>query len=198
FYEGKDGLPWNDFTGIAAGLKGEVWFSTHLGVIRFDDKGWHYRQGPRWLPNDDVSQVTVDAQGTAWFATASGVGCIERRNMTLAEKADFYEGEIEKYIRRTPFGYVAEAPLQKPADRSTAAPQDSDNDGLWTAMYGAGECFAYKATRDQHAKNRATKAFDALRFLQKVTQGCDYAPPPGYVARTIRPLTAPYPNQGRL
>ena len=48
---------------------------------------------------------------------------------------------------------------------------DSDNDGLWTGMYGAGECFAYASTKDPAAKHRATKAFEALRFLSLVTQG---------------------------
>jgi ligand-binding sensor domain-containing protein len=60
FYEGKDGLPWNDFTGMAAGVDGEVWFATRLGVIRFDGANWHYRQGPRWLPHDHVVQLAVD------------------------------------------------------------------------------------------------------------------------------------------
>jgi hypothetical protein len=198
FYEGKDGLPWNDFTGMAAGLEGEVWFATHLGVERFDGKEWAYRQGPRWLPNDDVAQVAVDGRGGAWFATAAGVGCIERRPMTLAEKAEFYEQEIERYIKRTPYGYVAEAPLRKVADKTTADPQDSDNDGLWTSMYGAGECFAYGATKDPKAKERAKKAFEALRFLQKVTQDCEHAPPKGYIARSIRPVDWPDPNVGRL
>ena len=198
FYEGKDGLPWNDFTGIAAGTNGEVWFATHLGVIRFDGKEWHYRQGRCWLPHDDVAQAAVDAQGDAWFATAAGVGCIERRSMTLAAKAEFYEQEIERYIKRTPFGFVAEAPLSRPADKASGNPQDSDNDGLWTAMYGAGECFAYGATRDPKAKARAKQAFEALRFLQKVTQDCAHAPPKGYVARTIRPIEWPDPNIGRL
>ena len=198
FYEGKDGLPWNDFTGVAAGANGEVWFTTHLGVIRFDGKEWQYRQGPGWLPHDDVAQAAVDAQGKAWFATAAGIGCIERRPMTLAGKAEFYEDEIERYIKRTPFGYVAEAPLRRPGDKSSADPQDSDNDGLWTAMYGAGECFDYGATRDPKAKERAKKAFEALRFLQKVTQGCAHAPPKGYIARTIRPVDWPDPNIGRL
>ncbi len=198
FYEGKDGLPWNDFAGIAGGPHGEIWFATHLGVIRFDGRDWQYRQGPAWLPDDDVTGLVVDAAGTAWFATAGGVGSLERRSMTLAEKADFYETEIERYIKRTPFGFVAEAGLRQPADKSTANPQDSDNDGLWTAMYGAGECFAYGATRDPRAKARARSAFEALRFLQKVTQGCDHAPPKGYVARTIRPSDWPDPNIGRL
>ena len=198
FCEGKDGLPWNDFTGIFPSENEEVWFTTHLGIIRFDGKEWQYRQGQRWLPHDDVAQAAIDAQGNAWLATAGGVGCIARRTMTLAAKAEFYEQEIERYIKRTPFGYVAEAPLRKPADKSTANPQDSDNDGLWTSMYGAGECFAYGATKDSAAKERAQHAFEALRFLQKVTQGGAHAPPEGYIARSIRPVDWPDPNIGRL
>ena len=198
FYEGKDGLPWNDFTGVAAGAGDTVWFGTRLGAIRFDGRDWHYRQGPRWLPHDEVRQIAVDARGNAWFATAGGVGLIERRAMTLAEKAAFYEDEIARYIKRTPLGFVAEAPLRTAGDKSTADPQDSDNDGLWTAMYGAGECFAYAATRDAQAKQRAQQAFEALRFLQKVTQGGSNSPPKGYIARTIRPIDGPDPNVGRL
>ena len=197
-YEGKDGLPWNEFTCVAAGRENEVWFGTQLGVIRFNGTDWHYRQGPRWLPNDDVTQVLFDSKGTTLFATADGIGLIEHKTKTLAEKAEFYEHEIERYIKRTPFGYVAEAPLPKPGNKSTADPHDSDNDGLWTAMYGAGECFAYGATQDPKAKDRARKAFEALRFLQKVTQGGPHSPPHGYIARTIRSIELPDPNKGRL
>ena len=198
FYEGKDGVPWNDFTGIAAGLQGEVWFATHLGAIRYDKGDWHYRQGPLWLAGDDIKQAAVDRDGVAWFATSAGVTRLEFRPMTLAAKADRYEDEIHRFIKRTPYGYVAEAALRKPADRTSADPQDSDNDGLWTAMYGAGECFAYAATADQKAKERAKGAFEALRFLQKVTEGGTPAPPKGYIARTIRPIDWPDPNIGRL
>jgi hypothetical protein len=198
FYEGKDGLPWNDFTGIAPGVEDEIWFATRLGAIRLDKEGWHYRQGKTWLPNDEVNQIAVDAKGRAWFSTAGGIGAIERQPMTLASKAEIYEKEIERYVKRTPFGFVAEAPLREAGVKSTANPQDSDNDGLWTAMYGAGECFSYEATKDRKAKERARKAFEALRFLQKVTQGGSNSPPKGYVARTIRPITWPDPNAGRL
>ena len=198
FYQGKDGLPWSDFTSIAAGPDGDVWFGTKLGAIHFDGKEWHYRQGRCWLPNDEVLQVAVDSKGNAWFATEGGLAVIERRTMTLAEKAEIYEQEIDRFIKRTPFGYVAEAHLQKQADKSSAAPQDSDNDGLWTAMYGAGECFAYAAMKDPKARERAKKAFEALRFLQKVTQAGDHVPPKGYIARTIRPFDWPDPNRGRI
>ena len=118
--------------------------------------------------------------------------------MTLAEKAAFYEEELERYIRRTPFGYVSEVGLPRPGDKSKIIYHDSDNDGLWTAMYGAGECFAYAATGDPQAKDRARRAFEALRFLQKVTQGGKHSPPKGYVARTIIPGDGPDPNIGRI
>jgi hypothetical protein len=197
-YQGKDGLPWNDFTGVFGGPGDTVWFGTRLGAIRFDGQEWHYRQGPRWLPHDDVQQIVVDPRGNAWLATAGGVGHIEFKSMTLAEKAARYEDEIARYIKRTPYGYVAEAALRIPGDKTTAQAGDSDNDGLWTAMYGAGECFAYAVLRDPLAAQRANQAFEALRFLQKVTQGGSPEPPKGFVARTIRPADWPDPNAGRL
>jgi hypothetical protein len=198
FYEGKDGVPWSDFTGIASGRDGVIRFGTHLGLVAFDGTNWSYRQGKRWLRDDDVQQVAVSGSGETWIVSTSGLTRIDHKPMTLAAKAELYETEIEKYIKRTPLGYVAEGPLRKAGDRATSQPQDSDNDGLWTAMYGAGECFAYAATKDPKALQRARQAFEALRFLQKVTQGCEHAPPKGYVARTIRPIDWPDPNAGRL
>lgn len=198
YYEGKDGLPYNDFTGVTAGPQGEVWFGTRRGAIRFDGTHWAYRQGLRWVPDDDIQSIAVDAQGNAWIGTAKGPGAILRQPMTLAEKAAFYETEVERYIKRTPFGYLSEVGLAAPGDRSKIIYSDSDNDGLWTSMYGAGECFAFAATQKPEFKKRAQQAFEALRFLQKVTQGGPHSPPKGYVARTIRPIDWPDPNTGRL
>jgi hypothetical protein len=197
-YDGNNGLPMAHFTSLAATPDSTLWFGTHCGAVRYENGQWHYRQGPRWLPGDDIRSVLVDAEGTAWFLTDKGLGNIRKHPMTLAEKAAFYESEIDRHLRRTPYGYVAEAPLKSPARKDTADPHDTDNDGLWTGMYGAGECFAWAATHDPTAKDRARKAFDALRFLQKVTQTGSNIPPKGYVARTIRPGDHPNPNIGRL
>jgi hypothetical protein len=65
-------------------------------------------------------------------------------------------------------------------------------------MYGAGECFAYAATRQPQARARAQKAFAALRFLGQVTQGGPHPAPPGFVARTILPTSGFDPNIGRV
>jgi hypothetical protein len=194
-YTGSDGLPYDDFTSIAAGPDGEVWFGTHRGAIRFDGTTWEYRQGLRWLPDDDVRSIAVGPAGDAWITTAKGVSHIERRSTTLAEKARAFEAEIDKRHRRTPYGYVLEVQLKTPGNPSEWVQHDSDNDGLWTAMYGAGECFAFAATGDENARTRAKAAFEALRFLGTVTQGGPHAPPRGFVARSILPASGPDPNR---
>lgn len=198
-YEGKDGLPYNDFTKMAPGKDGDVWFGTHKGVIHFDGETWEYRQGKRWLPDDNVNDIAIAKDGSVWVATDKGISRIYKDKMTLAEKAKWYEDEIDRYHRRTPYEYVLGVSLPAaPGDKTSWKQHDSDNDGLWTAMYGAGECFAYAATKDLKAKARAKKAFEALKFLGDVTQNAPISPPTGYVARTIRPTSGPDPNIGRL
>jgi hypothetical protein len=198
FHDGSDGLPYNDFTCAAAGGDGSVWFGTVIGAVRFQDDRWAYRQGLRWLPDDDVRAIAVADDGTAWFATAGGVGCIARESMSLADKAAYYEEIVDEHIKRTPFGYTAEVSVDTPGDTSVVHQHDSDNDGLWTAMYGASQCYAYSVTGSEKSRQRATAAFEALRFLQKVTQGGEHSPPLGYVARSILPTDGKDPNEGRL
>ncbi|MBX7259522.1 MAG: hypothetical protein K1Y02_24390, partial [Candidatus Hydrogenedentes bacterium] len=193
-YTGAEGLPYNDFTCMAAGEDGVVWFGTTKGAIRYDGTDWEYRQGRRWLPDDHVRAVAVNANGDAGFATSKGLGVIERKPMTLAEKAAFYESEIDKYNRRTEYGYVLEARLERPGDKSKWFNHDSDNDGLWTSMYGAGECFGYAATKDPKIKERAKKAFEALRFLSVAPVDGEVKQQPGYVARTVVETTEEDPN----
>ena len=194
-YTGAQGLPYDDFTVVAAGENGVIWFGTHKGAIRFDGTNWEYREGLRWLPDDDVRGIAVEANGNAWFATRQGVGLIEQRPVTLTEKAKFFEDEIDKRHRRTPYGYVDSVTLKRAGDTAEWTQHDSDNDGLWTAMYGAGECFAYAATRSEAARTRAKAAFEALWFLREVTQGGNHPAPPGFVARTVLPASGVDPNR---
>ena len=184
-FTGEEGLPYDDMTAAAGGADGTVWFGTAIGAIRFDGSAWAYRQGKRWLPGDEVRDIAVDADGNAWVATAGGVSFIHFKGMTFAEKAKHYEDEIDKYNRRTKFGYVIEAHASQAGKNTDTRVGDSDNDGLWTSMYGAGECFAYGATKDPLAKRRAKRAFAALSFLSEAPKGSKHEPPAGFIARTV-------------
>ncbi|KAA3614024.1 MAG: hypothetical protein DWQ05_17280 [Calditrichaeota bacterium] len=197
-FTGTEGLPYDDFTAAAAGENGVVWFGTTKGAIRYDGSHWAYRQGKRWVADDHITDIAVNKNGDAWIATKKGLSLIERRAMTLAEKAKFYEDEIDRYHRRTPYEYVLEVGLPEAGVKKNVRKHDSDNDGLWTSMYGAGECFAYGATKDPLAKKRATKAFKAMEFLRKVTENAKHSPPKGFVARTILPTDGHNPNEGRI
>jgi hypothetical protein len=194
-FTGEEGLPYNDFTSMAAGPGESVWFGTRIGAIHFTGKIWEYRQGPRWLPDDEIRSAAVSLDGRAWFATSAGVGLLEKRAMSLAEKARLFEEQIDKYHRRTPYGYIHSSILSEPGDLSQVKQRDSDNDGLWTAMYGAGECFAYAATHDPFYQKRAKATFEALRFLSLVTQGGEHPALPGFPARCILPTSGENPNE---
>jgi len=193
-YTGREGLPYNDFTSLDVAPDGRLWLGTTKGAIHFDGTHWAYRAGKRWLPNDEVRDVAATVDG-AWIATAGGVSYIHFKPMTFAEKAKFYEDEIDLYHRRTPYGYVAGVGLEKAGDKSKWEQKDTDNDGQYTGLYGAGECLAYAATGDPKAKERATKAFEALAFLSEVTQSGSNPAPKGFIARTILPTDGPNPNE---
>ena len=134
----EDGLPGDECTSLAPAPDGSVWLGATRGAIRFDGARFEYRQGKRWLPDDSVKAVVVDAENTAWFDTPGGVGKIRSVPMTLAEKAKYFEDEIDLRHRRTEHEFVLEVRLDKPGDKSKWTRHDSDNDGLWLRCMARG------------------------------------------------------------
>lgn len=190
----KDSLPWNDFTCVAAAqATAGVWFGTKKGALRFDGARWEYRQGPRWLLSDQVNSIAIRAND-AWLGTSGGMSRIEARPMTLEQKSRLFNEVIDRKHKRTSFGYVDAITLKSPEDDSSWTQHDSDNDGLWTSMYGAAQCFEYAATRSPEARRRASDAFRAVAFLSEVTQGGQHSPPKGFPARSILPTDGFDPN----
>jgi hypothetical protein len=175
---GKEGLPVLDVRTITPGPDGSVWFGTPQGAARLLDGKWRYYAGKRWLPDDRVNEIAVDQNGDAWIATQGGVVWIEYRKMTLARKAAHYE-EITA-ARHNRRGYVTECALRTPGDVSSFVHEAEDNDGLWTSLYVASQCFRYGVTRDPAARASAKKSMDALLFLVDVT-GI-----PGFMARAVK------------
>jgi hypothetical protein len=189
----EEGLPYDEFTCAATAGDGSAWFGTRIGAIHRTRQGWEYRQGKRWLPGDEVRSIAVTSEGV-WFATSAGISLIAEKPTTLGAKARLFEAEIDKRHRRTEYGYVDGVSVAQAGDASHWTQHDSDNDGLWTAMYGAGECFACAAAKSEDACRRAKAAFEALRFLGTVTQGGAHPAPRGFVARSILPANGPNPN----
>ncbi len=174
------GLPHSAVRCLTRDPQGAVWIGTALGVARYDGRTWSLRHGPRWLVNDDVRDVALDDDGTAWSATAGGVSVIRRQPMTLADKARHYHGILAARHVREP-GLVEKCRLRVPGDVATWEPEDDDNDGGYTAVYLAMESFRYAATKQPEALANAKRTFNALRFLQTVTDT------PGFIARTVVP-----------
>lgn len=193
-YTGAEGLPYNDFTCMAAGPAG-VWFGTTNGAIRFVDGRFEFRQGRRWLLDNRVNDIAVNPRGEVWIATSGGVSCLAQLPMTLAEKAARFEDEIDLYHRRTRFGYISDARLQRPGLKEGATAQPTDNDGHYTGIYLAATSLGFGATGDVELKAKAQRAFEALAFLSEVTQGGSHPAPKGFIARCIRPTSGPDPNE---
>ena len=192
-FTGADGLPFNDFTCIAAGPT-DVWFGTTNGAIRFRDGAFSFRQGRRWLLDDHVRDIAVDAAGNAWIATAAGISCLRDVPMTLADKAAVFEAAIEKHHRRTQLGYVNPAVLTAAGDIATAVPVFTDNEGHHTGPYLAACSLAFAASGREPLREHARAAFRALVFLGTVTEGGTHPAPPGFIARAVKPTSEPDPN----
>jgi len=178
-----NGLPYKDI--LCSARSGNIlWVGTTMGAARFDGKEWHYLEGPEYLLDERVESIEIADDGTTWLATPRGITRVEYRMMTLAEKAEHFEKATrERHIR---YNLVSDSHLEKPGDLSTNHTFTSDNDGLWTAMYIAGECYRYAVTRDPEAKMFARKSLEALMFLETVT-GI-----PGLMARSIAKPDEPH------
>ena len=183
FFTGSEGVAVYDFTCAAPAPDGSVWFGTKRGAIHFDGGAFRYRAGRRWLPDDDVRDVVAAGNGDVWIATAKGLSRIRHQAMTLRGKAEKFERLAA--ARHNRLGYVTEARLREPGNLDTWYSVDTDNDGLWTGMYGAAECFRYAATRDPEARALAKRSIDAMILLEQVT-GI-----PGFPARAILPASGP-------
>lgn len=172
---GADGLPYGPVTTIRnSGMS--IWFGTDRGAIK-KDKGWHYYNGKRWLPDNKVNDILPIDEHTVWIATPEGISQIQDVEMSLVQKAEFFEDRIK--LRHQRYGLVSRSQLIIPGDLSTSHTVTTSNDGLWTAIYLAAECFRYATTKDPEAKINAIKSFEAMERLETIT-GI-----PGFPARSF-------------
>ncbi len=182
---GKDGVPIENLNKVRLGKNKGAWFASNFGVICLKDGEWHYFASQRWLPSDDVRDIALSDDETAFIATSKGIAKIWQQKMTLAEKAAIFERQVNERHKR--FGYVTVRWLERQGDVNSGRVEISDNDGLWTALYVAAECFRYKVAKREgredeaeEALQNATESLRALLFLEQVT-GIK-----GFPARAVR------------
>jgi len=181
-------LPVGNITATARATDGALWLGTTQGLMRLDlaaperDRR-QYFAGLRYLPDDHIEQLLADERGGIWVRTRTGVSHIELKPITLAQKAEAFEQRIR--ARHDRYGLVTGSHLAVAGDVSSNQLRDDDNDGLWTAMYAAGECFRYAVTKSPEALANARKSVEAVLFLEEVAGGRGF-PARSYVRKGDR------------
>ncbi len=175
--EMKTQLPWTELTAIRE-IDGNLWFGSTQGafMLRSDGK-YNYYYGERWLPGNEVKHIAPGKDGSVLILTDAGLGEIHFQSMTLHEKAMYFEQQVrERHIR---FGFNATLEGMEKGNVDTGTLSDSDNDGLWTAMYLGGEVFRYAVTQSDEALRNCRESLDAMERLYSIN------PVPGFPSRSF-------------
>ncbi|GAB3257729.1 hypothetical protein GCM10027347_20450 [Larkinella harenae] len=170
-------LPWTEITSVAD-VDGKLWFGSTKGAFALRPDGkFDYYHGERWLPGNEVVHIAKGPEKSVLVLTKSGLGQLVFKQMTLHEKAAFYDKQVRsRHIR---VGFNATLSGMDKGDLSTGFLDDSDNDGLWTSMYLGGEIFRYAVTKDPAALQNCRESLDAMERLYTIN------PVPGFPARSF-------------
>ncbi len=182
----RDLIDIGDYTALqsATTLDGAEWEITSYGVLRTyhdatDSRDIEQRfMGDRYFYEADTTTgkvlgIMADGANGIWTVMTSGVTHIEMINMGGSEKAGIMVENTQEYVMR--HGYVAESYYNGATD--TWKGNESDNDGLWTSMYAAGELMRYaslkKAGASQEelktARDSAMLSTEAVLLLSNIT-----------------------------
>jgi hypothetical protein len=170
-------MPWTDLTALAE-IGGSLWFGSTWGAMKLRSDGkFDYYASKRWLPSDTVVAISAGTENSVLVLTNRGVGQICFKEMTLHDKAMFFEKQVrERHIRS---GFNATVSSMVDGDVTTGSMEDSDNDGLWTSMYLAGETFRYAVTKSGDALQNLRESLDAMERLYSIN------PIPGFPSRSF-------------
>ncbi len=159
-------MPWTELTAIR-NIDGKIWFGSTSGAMLLHDDGkFSYYASKRWIPSDTVVHIAKGPKNTVLILTNNGLGKICFKEMTLAEKADFFEKQVRHRHIRT--GFNATVSRMTNGDVTTGSMQNSDNDGLWTSMYLGAETFRYSVTKSDEALQNVRESLDAMERLYTI------------------------------
>jgi hypothetical protein len=170
-------LPWTEITAIRE-IDGKLWFGSTQGAFMLKDDGkFNYYYGERWLPGNHVLHISKAYDNSVLILTDQGLGQIVFKEMTLHDKAMYYEMQVrDRHIR---LGFNAGLVNMEKGNVDSGRLSDSDNDGLWTSMYLAGEIFRYAVTKSPEALQNCRESLDAMERLYSIN------PVPGFPSRSF-------------
>lgn len=159
-------LPWTDITTIEE-IDGRLWFGSTRGAFVLNDDGkYSYYASKRWLPSDRVIDIAKGPDNSVLILTSHGLAQIVFEEMTLHDKAMYYQKQVRnRHIRH---GFNATLGYMRDGDLSTGSLEDSDNDGLWTSMYMGAEAFRYAVTRSEDALQNLRESMEAMERLYTI------------------------------
>lgn len=175
--ERQEKLPETSITAVRA-INGNWWVGTTHGAFKVrQDEGFDYYEGERWIPSNTIVQIEEGPKNSVLLLTTQGLGHIHFKEMTLYEKALYFEKQVRaRHIRN---GFNATLSGMTRGDLSTGFMSDSDNDGLWTSLYLAGQGFRYAVTKEDEALTNIIESLDAMERL------FDINPVEGFTARSF-------------
>jgi hypothetical protein len=98
--------------------------------------------------------------------TDGGLGKLQFFEQTLYKKAAYFDKQVrERHIR---YGFNATLVDMENGKFDQGRLGDSDNDGLWTSMYLAGEAFRYAVTGEDEALQNVQESLDAMERLYTI------------------------------
>jgi len=170
-------MPWTELTTISE-IDGNIWFGSTWGAMMLlKDGNFNYYASERWIPSDTVIHISKGHENSVLILTNKGLGKICFKEMTLHEKAMFFEKQVRDRHIRTGFNATVSSMVN--GDVTTGSMEDSDNDGLWTSMYLAGETFRYAVTKSDEALQNVRESLDAMERLYTIN------PIPGFPSRSF-------------
>lgn len=160
-------LPCNEITSLEH-INGVLWFGSKNGAFKLREDGkYDYYASLRWLTDNEVIDIAGGPDNSVLVLTKTGLSKINFVDMTLAQKADYFQAiQRERHIR---YGFTGNLSLTRPGDLTSGVMHDTDNDGLWTSMYLAAELFRYSVTKSEDAKFNAYEAFEAMERLTDIS-----------------------------
>jgi hypothetical protein len=156
-----------------------LWIGTKRGMFSYHlpTQSIQYFAGQRWLPDDRITAIGLEEDKAIWAETPGGYSRIAYKRMSLAEKAKAFDERVR--ARHVRHGLTAGSRLSVSGDLSSNQTVSDDNDGLWTAIYVAAQCFRFKVTGASDAREFARQGMQAIMRLEEIT-GI-----PGFPARSF-------------